>query len=124
MTFNTFKKIAAAYRPDVIVSKHGDFRPGNSTYTLGIVFIKDGKESKVYDYSGTYQAVLQKLGIPIVVMADVKTVEDSLKRHKELNGKPSLFSSGKPVDYTRQIQEEEEKLAYYYSDKVVRDWEW
>lgn len=46
MTYQKFKAIAEKYRPDIKVSQHGDYYTGKSRYTLGIIFYRDGKESK------------------------------------------------------------------------------
>lgn len=122
MTYQKFKAIAEKYRPDIKVSQHGDYCTGKSKYTLGIVFYRDGKESRVYNYSGTYADILNRLGIPVITESAYKTVINSLETYKKLHGTICEFF-GDIIDYSEQIAETEEKIRYYNSDKVVREWE-
>ena len=124
MTYQTFKKIAESFRKDVIVSQHGDFCNNKSKNTLGIIFIKpDGRQSKVYDYHGTYAEILNRLHIPVITKIDYNTTLAMLEDYKKRNGTINPFFGG-IIDYTEQIKEYEEKIKYYNSDKVVRDWEY
>lgn len=124
MTYQTFKKIAESFRKDVIVSQHGDFCNNKSKNTLGIIFIKpDGRQSKVYDYHGTYAEILNRLHIPVITKSDYNTTLAMLEDYKKRNGTICPFF-GDVMDYTEQIKEYEEKIKYYNSDKVVRDWEY
>lgn len=122
MTFQKFKSIAETFRPDVIVSKHGDYDNGKSKYTLGIIFVKNGRKSKVYSYSGTYADVLRRLNIPVVTKSDYMTTMSQLEYYKESHGTICPFF-GIVNDFSEQIKEYEEKIKYFNSDKVVRDWE-
>lgn len=122
MTFQKFKAIAESFRPDVKVSQHGDYCTGKSKYTLGIIFCQDGKKSKVYDYSGTYADILRRLGIQVITKSDYLTTKSQLEYYKENHGTMCPFF-GIINDYSEQIKEYEEKLKYYDSNKVVRDWE-
>lgn len=122
MTFQKFKAIAESFRPDVKVSQHGDYCTGKSKYTLGIIFCRDGKESKVYDYSGTYADILRRLGIQVITKSDYLTTKSQLEYYKENHGTVCPFF-GIISDYSEQIKEYEEKLKYYDSNQVVRDWE-
>lgn len=124
MTFKTFEKIAAMHRPDVIVSAHGDYCNNKSKNTLGIIFVKDGKQSKVYKYSGTYAEILNRLNIAIITNTDLATLENQLKDYQDRHGKKNIFT-GKAADYSREIAETEQKISYYLtSSDVVREWEY
>ena len=124
MTYQTFKKIAESFRKDVIVSQHGDYSNNKSKNTLGIIFIKpDGRQSKVYDYHGTYAEILNRLHIPVITKNSYNTTLAQLEYYKESHGTICPFF-GDIIDYTEQIKEYEEKIKYYNSDKVVRDWEY
>lgn len=124
MTFKTFEKIAAMHRPDVIVSAHGDYCNNKSKNTLGIIFVKDGKQSKVYKYSGTYAEILNRLNIAIVTDTDLATLENQLKDYQDRHGKKNIFT-GKAADYSKEIAEIEQKISYYRTSKdVVREWEY
>ncbi len=122
MTFETFKKIAESKRSDIKVSRHGDYCNNKSKNTLGIIFIKDGRESKVYDYSGTYAEVLNKLGIKTVTSTDYAIAKGQLDFYKKNHGTESFFSNGL-MDYSKEIQEYEEKIAKYESNEYIREWE-
>ena len=104
MTFSKFAAIAAAHRPDAVVHAHGAF---GGVPDVAVYFIRpDGRHSKVYHYHGSYADILNRLGMA-----------------KEANGKPGLFSKGKPVDQSEEIARLESLLERYKSDEFVRDWE-
>ena len=127
MTFKTFEKIVAAHRPDVIVSQHGDYCNNKSKNTLGIIFVKpDGRQSRIYDYHGTYAEIIVKLNIPIVTKSDIACVKADLERYQEMNGTESIFAFDDEVlDYSKEITETEQRLNYLLtSDEVVREWEY
>lgn len=127
MTFKTFEKIVAAHRPDVIVSQHGDYCNNKSKNTLGIIFVKpDGRQSRTYDYHGTYAEIIAKLNIPIVTKSDIACVKADLERYQEMNGTESIFAFDDEVlDYSKEIAETEQRLNYLLtSDEVVREWEY
>ena len=127
MTFKTFEKIAAAYRPDVRVSKHGDYCNNASKNTLGIVFVKaDGSESRVYDYHGTYAEILNKLKIKVVTKSDIASLEAELKMYEELDGQESIFDDDDTVsDFSKEISDTKDRLNYLLTSyDVVREWEY
>ena len=128
MTFKTFEKIAAANRPDVRVSKHGDYCNNASKNTLGIVFVKaDGSESRVYDYHGTYAEILNKLKIQVVTKSDIASLEAELKTYEELDGQESIFAfdDDEVLDYSKEIADIKDRLNYLLTSyDVVREWEY
>lgn len=129
MTFKTFEKIATVHRPDVRVSKHGDYCNNKSKNTLGIVFIKaDGSESRVYDYHGTYAEILNKLKIQVVTKSDIASIEAQLAYYEKKHGKKKIFvfdGENEINDFTKEIADTKAQLQYYLtSDKVVREWEY
>jgi hypothetical protein len=127
MTFKTFKKIASKYRPDVRVSRHGDYCNNRSKNTLGIVFVKaDGSESRVYDYHGTYAEILNKLNIKVVTVSDIASLKAEIVCYKNLNGQESIFDDDDTVsDFSKEIADLEARVKYFEtSDDVVREWEY
>ncbi len=126
MTFETFEKIASIHRPDIIVSKHGDYCNNRSKNTLGIIFIKpDGKQSRVYNYHGTYTEILNKLNIQVITKSDVASLEAELKTYEYINGQESIFDDGMVFDYTKEIADTKDRLNYFLtSDDIVREWEY
>lgn len=122
MTFERFEKIVNKFRPDVKVSKHGDFCVNKSRNTLGIIFLKNGKESKVYNFSGTYIQILEKLNIKVVTREEYDGVKQQLEIYKKENGTEDIFF-GFTIDNTNHIKELEELIKEFDSDKYVRLWE-
>lgn len=130
MTFKTFEKIAAIHRPDVRVSRHGDYCNNRSKNTLGIVFIKpDGSESRVYDYHGTYAEILNKLNIKVVTVSDIASLKAELVYYEKKHGKKKTFAFGfeedTVYDFSKEIADLEARIKYFEtSDDVVREWEY
>lgn len=129
MTFETFEKIASTHRPDIIVSKHGDYCNNRSKNTLGIIFIKpDGKQSRVYDYHGTYAEILNKLKIQVVTKSDIASIEAQLAYYEKKHGKKKIFvfdGESEINDFTKEIADTKARLQYYLtSSEVVREWEY
>lgn len=119
MTFKQFENTVNNFRNDVKVFKHGDFCNNDSKTTLGIIFIKDGKESKVYDFSGTYSEVLNKLDIyKFYENSDVEFINNQISKLKENHGKIAKLSLTKlPIDNSERINEllnELEEMKNWY----------
>jgi len=112
MTFKQFENTVKHFRQDIKVSQHGTFCNNDSKTTLGIIFIKDGKESKVYDFSGTYSEVLNKLDIfKFYEEGDIEFLNSQLVKLEESHGKVARLSLTKlPVDNSSKIKEIEETL--------------
>lgn len=122
MTYKQFEAIAKEFRPDVMVSRHGDFWSGDSKWRLGIVFVgEDGKQSRVYKYGGSYQEVLAKLGIETVTKEQIEIAKAELARCKENHGKPNIFFGG-TMDYAKQIEMWQNELKKY--EAAVKVWEY
>ena len=119
MTFQKFTAIAAAKRPDVRVHAHKAF---GGVHDVAVIFIRDGKESKVYSYRGSYADILNRLGIKVITRADVATVEEQLQRAIANNGRQNVFTK-KAMDTTDEIARLTAMLDAYNSDEYVRDWE-
>ena len=112
MTFKQFEATVKHFRSDIVVSKHGEFCNNKSENTLGIIFIKDGKESKVYDFSGTYSEVLNKLDIfKFYEDSDIEFLNAQLAKLEESHGKVARLSLNKlPVDNSSKIKEVKETI--------------
>lgn len=110
MTFNQFEKTVKHFRDDVIVSQHGSFCNNKSKNTLGIIFLKNGKESRVYNYSGTYREILTQLKITDYYMdEDITEYQFRINQLRKSNGTKSIFSD-KTIDNTKEIAEIENKI--------------
>lgn len=120
MTFKKFAEIAAARRPDVVVHAH---KSCGGVQDIAIYFKKDGRESRVYSYRGSYAEVLNRLGIKVITQTDVATAEAQLRMAKKAHGKPSLFGKGTVRDCSEEIEHLTELLRRYQTDEFVRDWE-
>ena len=140
MTFNQFAALAAKYRPDAIVHAHGEYGVGQC---VGIVFkdLATGvenpaaghenaannhenpatgaenhatsHESKVYLFKGSYIDILNALGIKVVRQFDLEDVRERLSRAKEKHGKAGIFSKGRAMDMSREIERLEELMKSY-----------
>ena len=135
MTYKTFAAIAAAYRPDVEVTRHNGFQEQSG---VGVVFRQSNsrtkgsttdsndhhseRENRIYRYKGSYSDILNRLGIKVVTREDYESTRWALERAREQHGKISIFS-GKPQDRSREIAEYEELLRRFESDEYVREWE-
>ena len=135
MTYKVFAAIAAAYRPDVEVTRHKGFQ---EQYGVGVVFRHSNsrtecstagsndhhseRENRIYRYKGSYSDILNRLGIKVVTREDYDSTRWLLRQAREQHGKISLFS-GKPQDRSREIAGYEELLRRFESDEYVREWE-
>ena len=123
MTFAKFAAIAAAYRPDVEVTRHNGFQEQSG---VGVVFRQfngsSGGGNRIYRYKGSYSDILNRLGIKVVTWEEYESVRFSLQHAREQHGKVNIFS-GKPQDRSREIAEYEELLRRFQSDEYVREWE-
>lgn len=117
MTFEQFKKAVENYRNDIIISKHGEFCNNSSKNTLGVIFIKNGKKSKVYNYSGTYSEILTKLNIPHATRDRIDTVKQTLAKLMEEHGEEDFF--GEVIDNTEEINRYKEELSNLLSAPLV-----
>ena len=106
MTFKQFEATVKHFRNDIVVSKHGDYCHNKSQNTLGIMYLKkDGELSKVYDFSGTYSEILNKLDITkFYENNDVDFINNEITRLEKGNGRINLFSK-LPVDNSAEIEE-------------------
>ena len=121
MTYQKFTAIAAAHRPDAVVHAHGAL---GGVPDVAVYFIRpDGRHSKVYHYRGSYADILNRLGIKVITATDLATAEGQLRMAKAAHGKPGLFSRGRPMDYSGEIERLTALIARYHSDEYVRDWE-
>lgn len=119
MTFKKFSQILAEKKPEATAYPHGRF---GGVPDVAITFTKDGKESKVYHYRGSYAEILRKFGIKTVSKEDVVNTEWLLEMAKENHGKPSIFTK-EIVDNTKEINRLTALLNAYNSNEYVRDWE-
>ena len=112
MTFRQFEATVNHFRKDVIVSQHGDYCSNKSKNTLGIIFIKDGKQSKVYSFSGTYEEVLSNLNITeYYTEQDIVYYQKEIERLTKENGEKSLFKK-EIIDNTEKIKQLKQELQY------------
>jgi hypothetical protein len=118
MTFKQFEATVKHFRNDIVVSKHGDYSNNDSKNTLGIIFIKDKKQSKVYDFSGTYSEVLNKLNITeFYEDSDIDFINNEIVKLEASNGRVAKLSLIKtPVNNTSKIEELKAQL------EVMKSW--
>ncbi len=62
MTYNEFTSLLRAERPEIeLVTAHGGLAGGRAKTSVAVVFRPGGR---IYEYRGTYSAVLDKLQVP------------------------------------------------------------
>lgn len=105
MTFERFQDTVQANRPDVRVHQHKSF---GGIQDVAIVFVKNGKESRVYNYSGSYAAILRKLGINVISQEEASVTRARIEVLRRTHGSQSYF--GGTVDNTAEIARLEETL--------------
>lgn len=118
MTFKKFLTIVSANRPDAVVHPHGKF---GGVPDVAIYFVNpDGKQSKVYNYCGSYAEILHKLGIEFVTETDIITVKHKIEQLKKNHGKIGLFTK-KPIDYSEEIKKYSEILNRLENLKMIQE---
>ena len=91
MTFKQFEKILAEHRPEVRCVQRGHMG-GTAKSKVAVWFVReDGRESKVYDYAGSYADILNRLGIKVATESDIVTTRGLLESAIRNNGKPCIF---------------------------------
>ena len=112
MTFKQFQATVNHFRNDIVVSKHGDYCNNKSNNTLGITYLKDGKESRVYDYHGTYEQVLSSLGITeYYTTQDITNYEMKIKSLERWHGTKEFFADN-IIDNTAEIKNVKKEMQY------------
>ena len=106
MTYKEFKAIVAAEKPDLTVSQKSKTQDGGVMVTF-----KPG--GKAYIYTGSYQQILNKLGIDKMGKNEkaeaLLNLQNQLDYYKQHNGKKSIFT-GKMADYAAEIADTERKI--------------
>lgn len=119
MTYKQFEKAVKDNRNDIIVSRHGDYCNNISKTTLGIIFVKDGKESKVYDFFGTYSMILGKLNIQAIEQCDIDSILNYIEDLKKRDGYKDIFT-GKVIDNSEEIKKAEATLESYKNMYMIK----
>lgn len=109
MTFARFEELLHIKHPQASACAHGRFGGTERNNKVEINFKPCGK---CYEYYGSYQDVLNRLGIYCLYQSDVRAMEKRLDDLKDRNGKPNPFSlfNEKPCDLSKEIEECEEWL--------------
>lgn len=105
MTFERFQETVKANRPDVRVHQHKTF---GGIQDVAVTFVRNGKESKVYNYSGSYAAILRRLNINVISSEEASFIKNRIEILRRTHGRQSYF--GGVVDNTAEIARLEESL--------------
>ncbi len=115
MEFKKFEELFKVKYPEGEVFRHGEFAHTRENGKVVVIFRKGGK---CYDYSGSYQTILSKLGIPVYTTEDVYNIKRDLERYRKENGKKSQFFDF-VLDWTEEIERLEAILEEINSGKVA-----
>lgn len=120
MTFKKFEELFLNEYPNGEVVAHGKFGGTENNNKVAVVFDAD-KSRKVYEYYGSYQTILNRLGIKVLYKGDVEQAKRQLAYYKENDGKPNIFSlfNKKPMDYSKEIAEYEQYLSDIENGKYI-----
>lgn len=124
MKFTQFEELLHSKYPEASACPHGKFAGTDGNNKTEINFTPNGK---CYCYYGSYQSILNRLGIPVVYEKDVERARKQLAEYKEEHGKPnkySLFSADYDDDrcindYSDEIAEYEQYIADIESGKYI-----
>ena len=103
MTFPEFESVVKGVYPEAKLFRHGEL----SRQKIGVAVIFDGS-GKVYNYSGTYVEVLNKLNIRACYKHDIECLRDTIAMLKRTNGKKSCF--GMVINNDNEIMTRESLL--------------
>ena len=118
MTFKKFEELFLSKYPNGEVVAHGQFGGTEKNNKVAVIF---NPNSKVYEYYGSYQTILNRLGIKVLYRSDVEWAKNKLAYYKENDGTPSPFSlfRNTPRDYSKEITEYEKYLADIEDGKYI-----
>lgn len=122
MTFANFEAIVKKHRPEVTVFKHGTYANEKTNFAVSVIFnYGQPNESRVYQYSGSYITVLNKLGIKTIEKRYIDNRRMQLAELIEENGKEveDLFGDIYIADNTDEIKRLTEELKEYESYIIV-----
>lgn len=109
MTFKKFKDIVNTYKPEITVYQHGD---NNS---VSVQYTPDGR---IYDYSGSYIHVLNRIGIKAVYQSDLNMMEEELHRLEAKDGKKDIWFDT-IADYSKQIEWQKNEIDRIKKECII-----
>lgn len=120
MTFKRFEELFKSKYPDGEVVAHGKFGGTEANGKTTVIFTPYGK---CYEYYGSYQEVLARLGIQALYQRDIEEAKQRLAHYKEKHGTRgySLFIDGGDYihDYSKEIAHLEAFLADVNANKYI-----
>ena len=117
MTFKRFEEIFKSRYPDGSVWMHDKFEHGapGKRDKVAVVF---SPLSKVYMYTGAYDAILQRVGIKCVSKEHLAEAEVTLMDLKDRHGKPDEFF-GIMIDNGDEIARLEKWIEEVKRDYII-----
>jgi len=112
MTYQQFEKLFKAIHPSADVAPH-DKCHGTGYRCVSISFAPGGK---LYNYSGSYGAILSRFGIRTIEKQDYNFLHERLTVYQ--NSQDDDWGFG-PVDYTQEIKEIEATLRDIETGKII-----
>lgn len=116
MTFKKFEELFATKYPMGEVFAHGTFSGTEDSGKTTVCFAKGGK---AYKYYGSYEVILEKIGIDYVSEKKVAWYKEQIARLESMNGEDSGFDDEEPMDFTEEIERLKKELAELTEGKIV-----
>lgn len=118
MTFKRFEEILKIKYPEASACAHGQFGGTERSNEVEINFTPRGK---CYTYYGSYQSILNRVGIPCISKSDIVDTKNRIEYLKETNGRPNPFSLFRktPIDNSKEIEELEDFLDDVDAGKYI-----
>ena len=114
MTFKKFEELFMAKYPNGRVCRHGEFAQTEKNKKVALVF---SETSKVYEYYGAYEDILNKVGIPVISKERLASLEQTLEQRKRWHGTESLF--GGVMDYSADIAKYTAEIENYKKNYTI-----
>lgn len=122
MTFEKFYKILKTKYPQAEACPHGKFASTEKNNKVEINFTPCGK---CYCYYGSYQTILNKIGINVVYQKDIAKAKKQLAQYINEHGKPNKYSlffyddNRNVMDYSKEIEEYKQYITDIENGKYI-----
>lgn len=117
MTHSKFDELFRSKYPNGRTWMHNEFCRDQSRY-IDKVAVEFQRGGKVYFYTGAYEDILRKVGVNVISRTRLFSLEDTLSRMVEANGKQDEFFGG-TVDNSAEIARLTAEVDKYRRDYII-----